>query len=103
MSASTPTVLYPLRWIVLTGTWPQRVASDKTHCEPFDWVKTNQWVRTMPLWIVAIAIETMSNSNNKLGVKPSHDHHKNIEAQIKSNYNQQNPTEDEQNLTPHVF
>ena len=21
----------------------QTVASDKTHCEPYDWLKTNQW------------------------------------------------------------
>jgi len=49
------------------------VASDLTHCKPYDWVKSYQWVRTMTLWIVAIAIETMSNSNNKLGEKPTCD------------------------------
>ena len=26
-----------------------RVASDKTHCEPSDWVKPNQWVCALAL------------------------------------------------------
>ena len=30
-------------------TGKQWVASDKTHCEPFDEVKMNQWVRAFTL------------------------------------------------------
>jgi len=27
----------------------RRVGYDKAHCEPFDWVKTNQWVCALTL------------------------------------------------------
>ena len=30
------------------------LASDKAHCKPSDEVKTNQWVCTVPLWLVGL-------------------------------------------------
>ena len=41
----------------------QWVASDKTHCEPSDWVKTNQWVCALTLWFVRITIESQIEQN----------------------------------------
>ena len=31
---------------------------DKAHCEPYDWVKTNQWVCALTLRFVRITIES---------------------------------------------
>ena len=35
----------------------QGVAFDKTHCEPFDSVKTNQWFCAFTLWFTGMVIE----------------------------------------------
>jgi len=37
----------------------QTVVSDKTHCKPFDEVKTNQWVCALTLRFVRITIESI--------------------------------------------